>query len=125
MADLPAVRVQEGRVSASVGIDYAGTLQMRELQLRKSRIYKVYIAIFVCFSVKAVHLELVPDLSTEVILAAFDSFVAWRGVPTDVFSDFETNFVGAAKQLRKLINSAESQAQISSRVTSFTEPRLR
>jgi hypothetical protein len=119
MADLPAVRVQEGRAFVSVGVDYAGPLQMRELQLRKSRTYKVYIAIFFCFSVKAVHLELVSDLSTEAFLAAFDRFVAIRrGIPTDVYSDCGTNFVGAAKQLRKLISSAESQTQISSRVNS-------
>lgn len=44
--------------------------------LRKSRTYKIYIAVFVCFSVKAVHFEIVSDLTTNAFLAAFDRFVA-------------------------------------------------
>ena len=99
MADLPATRVQRWRPFARVGVDYAGPLQMRELQLRKSRIFKIYIAVFVCFGVKAVHLEVVSDLSTDAFLAAFGRFVARRGRPSDVYSDCGTNFVGANKQL--------------------------
>lgn len=57
MADMPAARVQECRLFSRVGIDYAGPLQMRDTNLRKTRTYKVYIAVFVCFSVKAAHLE--------------------------------------------------------------------
>lgn len=100
MADLPGPRVQQCRAFTRVGVDYAGPLPMRELRLRKPRTYKVYIAIFVCFAVKAVHLELVTDLSTEAFMAAFDRFVARRGMPSEIFSDCGTNFVGAARQLR-------------------------
>ncbi|XP_022163934.1 uncharacterized protein LOC111029283 [Myzus persicae] len=112
MADLPRSRVRPRRPFESVGVDYAGPLQMRELQLRKSRVFKIYIAVFVCFSTKAVHLEVVSDLSTDAFLAAFDRFVARRGLPSDVFSDCGTNFVGADRQLRSLIHSAEGQAAI-------------
>ncbi|KAF0721556.1 Integrase catalytic domain-containing protein, partial [Aphis craccivora] len=113
MADLPATRVRPKRPFSCVGVDYAGPLQMRELRLRKSRVYKVYIAVFVCFTVKAVHLEVVSDLSTDAFLAAFDRFVARRGLPSDVYSDCGTNFVGANKLLRALIISLEGQAAIS------------
>ncbi|XP_050547993.1 uncharacterized protein LOC126909604 [Daktulosphaira vitifoliae] len=112
MADLPSARVTECQVFRRVGIDYAGPLQMREIRLRKSRTYKVYLAIFVCFTVKAVHLEVVTELSTEAFLAAFDRFVARRGLPAQVFSDCGSNFIGADKQLRDLINSATSQIKI-------------
>lgn len=61
MADLPAARVQQCRAFVRVGIDYAGPLQIRENQLRNSRVCKVYIAIFVCLSIKAVHLEAVTE----------------------------------------------------------------
>jgi len=90
---------------------------MRELQLRKSRTFKIFIAVFVCFSTKAVHLKVVSDLSTDAFLAAFDRFVARRGLPNDVYSDCGTNFVGADKQLRSLINSAEGQVAIVLSVT--------
>jgi len=113
MADLPAARVQQSRPFARVGVDYAGPLQMREVRLRKSRVYKVYIAVFICFSVKAVHLEVVTELSTEAFLAAFDRFVARRGLPSEIFSDCGTNFIGADKQLQLLINSPDGQCAIS------------
>jgi len=84
MTDLPATRMRSQRPFMCVGVDYAGPLQMREHRLRKSREFKIYIAIFVCFAVKAVHLEVVSDLSTDAFLAAFDRFVARRGLPSDI-----------------------------------------
>ncbi|KAF0719706.1 Integrase catalytic domain-containing protein, partial [Aphis craccivora] len=69
MADLPSARVQQCRPFARVGIDFAGPLQLQETRLRKSRLYKVYIAVFVCFTVKATHLEVVTELSTAAFLA--------------------------------------------------------
>ncbi|XP_071036455.1 uncharacterized protein [Parasteatoda tepidariorum] len=44
---------------------------------------------------KAVHLELVSDLSTEAFLASFRRFTARRWLPSDVYSDNATNFKGA------------------------------
>jgi len=112
MADLPDSRVQQRRPFERVGVDYAGPLQIRELSLRKSRVFKIYAAVFVCLCTKAVHLEVVTDLSTDAFLAAFDSFIARRGLPSDVFSDCGTNFVGADRQLLMLIESPDGQAAI-------------
>jgi len=70
--------------------------------------------VFVCLNVKAVHLELVSDLSTSAFLAAFDRFVARRGLPTTIYSDCGTNFVGADRKLRQLINSSAAQPIITS-----------
>lgn len=63
---------------------------------------KAYVALFVCMCTKAVHLELVTDLSTERFLQAFRRFIARRGRSTDVYSDNGTNFVGARNQLKPL-----------------------
>lgn len=57
---------------SKVGLDYTAPIKLYETRLRKSREYKVYIAIFVCMSVKAVHLELVLELVSEAFLAALD-----------------------------------------------------
>jgi len=114
MADLPASRVLQCRPFSKVGIDFAGPLLMKELKLRKTREYKVYISVFVCMTVKAVHLEIVSDLSTPAFLAALDRFVARRGLPSDIYSDCGTNFVGASKQLRKFFADAKVQDHLSS-----------
>jgi len=118
MADLPRSRVTECRPFSRVGIDYAGPLLMKEHRLRKARQYKVYVAVFVCFVVKAVHLEVVSDLSTDAFVAALNRFVARRGLPVDIYSDCGTNFVGAAAQLKKLINHPDNQSRLSATIQS-------
>lgn len=63
---------------------------------------KIYLALFICMSVKAVYLEIVSDLSTDAFLTALDRFVARRGIPFHIYSDCETNYVGATRQLKAL-----------------------
>ncbi|XP_075990233.1 uncharacterized protein LOC142985873 [Anticarsia gemmatalis] len=62
---------------------------------------KGYVAVFVCMATKAIHLELVTDLSTSEFLAALRRMAARRGTPRHMFSDNGTNFVGANNTLQK------------------------
>ncbi|XP_072931757.1 uncharacterized protein [Epargyreus clarus] len=50
---------------------------------------------------KAVHLELVSDLSSSAFLAALRRMVARRGAPQHLYSDNGTNFVGANRMLKE------------------------
>lgn len=59
MAVLPSQRVTECYPFALVGVDYAGPFSVKENCLRKPHQYKMYLAGFVCFKVRAVHLEYV------------------------------------------------------------------
>ncbi|XP_063831252.1 uncharacterized protein LOC135080538 isoform X1 [Ostrinia nubilalis] len=56
-------------------------------------------------TVKAVHLELVTDLTTEAYMAALNRFVARRGKPQSITSDNGTNFVGASNDLQRFLSS--------------------
>jgi len=60
------------------------------------------VGVFVCMSIKAIHLELVSDSSTDGFLAAFQKFISRRGLPEHVYSDNGTNFIGANNQLKKI-----------------------
>ncbi|XP_071580298.1 uncharacterized protein, partial [Temnothorax nylanderi] len=62
---------------------------------------KHYVAVFVCLATKAIHLESVEDYSTDGFLAAFQRFVSRRGLPSDMYSDNGTNFVGADRELQR------------------------
>ncbi|XP_062539093.1 uncharacterized protein LOC134207384 [Armigeres subalbatus] len=67
---------------------------------------------------KAVHLELVSDLSTDAFIAALKRFVARRGKPVALFCDNATNFKGADRQLRELCSQLNHQ-QHHQKVVSF------
>ncbi|XP_060871376.1 uncharacterized protein LOC132945621 [Metopolophium dirhodum] len=117
MADLPSYRVQPHRPFSHVGMDYGGPFFVKEHRRRNAQSVKVYLALFICMSVKAVHLEIVSDLSTEAFLAALDRFVARRGIPSNIYSDCGTNYVGAARQLKTLFRDAKVQDRLSSHLT--------
>ena len=55
--------------------------------------------VFVCFCTKAIHLELVSDLTSEACLAAVRRFFGRRGRLKNIYSDNRTNFVGARKEI--------------------------
>lgn len=104
MGQLPKARVTVSRPFNHVGIDFAGPFSCKCVAHRSVRFYKIYIAFYVCFVTRAVHLEIVSSLSTEAFLASLQRFVARRGIPSNIYSDNATNFVGA----NNLLNLASS-----------------
>lgn len=53
------------------GVDYAGPVIFREGKRRNARNQKAYIAIFVCFAKKGVHIELVSNLTSAAFIGEF------------------------------------------------------
>ncbi|XP_058448983.1 uncharacterized protein LOC131428941 [Malaya genurostris] len=60
---------------------------------------------------KAVHIELVSDLSTEGFIAALRRFCARRGKPISIYCDNATNFTGAERELQSLLKQFLNQQQ--------------
>ncbi|XP_071578771.1 uncharacterized protein [Temnothorax nylanderi] len=104
MGSLPESRVTVSRAFTHCGVDYAGPVILREGKRRNSRNHKAYISVFVCFATKAVHLELVSDLTTDSFIAALKRLISRRGKPERIYSDNATNFVGAQRQIKELYN---------------------
>jgi hypothetical protein len=113
MGQLPEVRVKPSKPFTNTGIDYAGPLYVKQGGKRSKTIVKCYVALFICLSTKAVHLELVSELSTEAYIATLRRFIARRGLCNNIYSDNGTNFVGAEKELKKIISKKESTQRIS------------
>ncbi|XP_075743772.1 uncharacterized protein LOC142802692 [Rhipicephalus microplus] len=105
VAPLPADRVTEGNPFDTVGIDFAGPLICQES--RGAR--KCYIAILTCAVTRAVHLELVSDMSTTAFLLAFKRFVARRGICSTIYSDNALTFKRAAKDLNAMFTLLKSE----------------
>lgn len=100
MGNLPVARVSITKPFCKVGIDYAGPITIRTSTLRNAKQQKAYISVFVCMATKAIHIELVSDLTAEAFLAALKRFVARRGLCTDIYSDCGSNFIGANRTLQ-------------------------
>ncbi|XP_055859209.1 uncharacterized protein LOC129921419 [Episyrphus balteatus] len=107
LGNLPAARVRMARPFSHTGVDYAGPIDIKSWKARGAKILKGYFAVFICLATKAIHLEVVSDLTTQAFLAAFRRFTARRGSCQHVYSDCGTNFVGANNELAKMLNEAK------------------
>ncbi len=110
LGQLPVERITPGSVFDNVGVDYAGPVLIKYGYVRKPKLVKAYICVFVSLSVKAVHLELVTDLTSEAFIACFKRFIARRGLPSLVWSDNGTNFTGAAREIKELYQFLQTQS---------------
>ena len=103
--------VPVGLGHALTGIDFTGPFSIRMSKGRGAKSTKGYLAVFVCMAVRAVHLEVVSDLTTDAFLAAFAQFTARRGVCSKIFSDNGTTFKGAASELSRLFDATSPELQ--------------
>ncbi|XP_055855978.1 uncharacterized protein LOC129919155 [Episyrphus balteatus] len=107
MGSLPAPRVRMSRPFTHTGVDYAGPIEIKAWKGRGAKTFKGYFAIFICLSTKAIHLETVSDLTTQAFLAALRRFTARRGFCAQIYSDCGTNFVGANRELARMLAQAK------------------
>lgn len=109
MGNLPLERVNMvSKPFENCAIDYAGPIRIKSTTLRAGKILKAYIAIFVCMSIKAIHIEPVSNLTAEACIAAIRRFVARRGMIKNIFSDNGTNFIGASNIIMETAEQSAS-----------------
>ncbi|XP_048477681.1 uncharacterized protein LOC119694152 [Plutella xylostella] len=112
MGQLPESRVTPSRPFLHSGVDFAGPINVRMSKGRGNKSYKGYICVFICMATKAIHLEAISDLTAEGFIAGFKRLVARRGHVSDVWSDNGTNFVGASRELHKLVSAENSSVAV-------------
>ena len=79
LGQLPIECLTPDLVFDKVGMDYAGPFYIKYGHVRKPTVVKTYASVFFSLSVKAVHLELVSELTTEAFLACLRRFISRRG----------------------------------------------
>ncbi|GFV91723.1 integrase catalytic domain-containing protein [Trichonephila clavipes] len=87
-APLPEEHVREALVFEITEVDLAGPVHLRDGK-------KAWILLFTCAVYRAIHLELIQSLSTNVFLLGFRRFIARRGRPKLIYSDNGTNLTEA------------------------------
>ncbi|XP_069961860.1 uncharacterized protein [Bactrocera oleae] len=94
------------------GLDYFEPLTVTVRRSTEKR----WVALFTCLTVRAVHLELAHDLSTDSCIIAIRNFVNRRGTPLRIRSDNGKNFVGAdreAKRFKEVFDRVRLQSELS------------
>lgn len=102
MSDLPADRVQIGKPFVHSGVDFAGPFELKVLNREGKQVVRQKSwVVFVCLKTRAIHIDIVTDITSVSFLACFERFIARRGRCERMYSDNGITFVGAAKAIRK------------------------
>lgn len=112
MGNLPISRISEAKAFSTSGVDLCGPLLITLGKTRGAKTFKAWICIFVCFATKAMHIELLSELTSECFLAGLRRFIARRGRCSKLVSDCGTNFVGANKYLQDIFHIASETEKI-------------
>ncbi|XP_063416403.1 uncharacterized protein LOC134698045 [Mytilus trossulus] len=101
MADLPSDRLEPGPPFCNVGIDAFGPWHVVTRKTRGGSAQSNRWAIlFSCLTTRAVHTDVVEEMSSSAFINALRRFVAIRGKVKIFRSDRGTNFVGSTDHLK-------------------------
>ena len=101
MSDLPKERTTPAAPFEFTTLDLFGPYTIRD-GVRRRTSKKAWGVVFSCMASRAVHADIVEDLSTEGFLKTYQRFTALRGHPRKLWSDHGTNFIGAKPILKEL-----------------------
>lgn len=115
MGSLPEDRLTPYvRPFSYTGLDYFGPVTVSIGRRREKR----WVALFTCLTIRAIHLEIAYDLSTDACIVAIRNFINRRGTPTKLRSDNGKNFIGAdriAKQFSEVFDVVRVQDELSNK----------
>ncbi|XP_015767737.1 PREDICTED: uncharacterized protein LOC107346459 [Acropora digitifera] len=111
VAALPDFRVRQSTPFSKVGIDFAGPLFVKT---KTGEMVKSYLALFTCCVTRALHLDLVADLTATTFLRWLRRFAARRGTPSLIISDNAKTFKASAKVVKRLCDNEEVRAHLQS-----------
>ncbi|KAJ0169291.1 hypothetical protein K1T71_015175 [Dendrolimus kikuchii] len=104
MGDLPSARMaHHQRPFTYCGVDLFGPMEVAVGRRRERR----YGVLFTCMTIRAIHIELVSDLSTDAFIMALRRMAARRGWPQYLCSDNGTNLRGADNELKRSVKELD------------------
>ena len=105
MTNLPKHRVNLVKPFNHTGVDYTSHLWVKNES--SDEYVKMYLLIFTCLNVRAVHIEIVPDMTTHSFILAFLRFVNLYGVPSSLYSDNAKTFSAGGDLLQQFMITDE------------------
>ena len=107
MADLPEDRVEPSAPFTYCGVDCFGPFHVKESR----REHKRYGLLFTCMASRAIHIEMLDDMTTDSFSNALRCFIALRGAVSHIRCDRGSNFVGTHHELQ-VSRSSRSTADL-------------
>ena len=105
MAELPKARVEASAPFMFSGMDCFGPFIVKNGRKECKR----YGLIFTCLYSRAVHIEMLPDLSTDSFINALRCFISLRGAVRQLYCDQGTNFVGASNEFKEGLKQCDTK----------------
>lgn len=105
MSDLP-----EDRMETTPPFTYCGIDCFRPLHVKEARKeLKKYGLIFTCMCSRAIHIEMLDDLTTEAFINSLRTFIAIRGNVRQLRCDQGTNYAGAKREFLNAMKDLDQE----------------
>ncbi|XP_023204623.1 uncharacterized protein LOC111611627 [Xiphophorus maculatus] len=105
MADLPCERVEASPPFTYCGVDCFGPFYIKEGRKELKR----YGLLFTCLCSRAVHIELLDDMTSDAFINSLRTLIAIRGNVRQLWSDQGTNFVGARREFLESVKEMDQE----------------
>lgn len=105
MGDLPQDRTETTTPFTYTGIDCFGPIYVKEGRKDLKR----YGLLLPCLCSRAIHLEMIDDMTTDAFINALRAFIAIRGNVRLLRCDHGTNFVGARRAFTELMKGMDQE----------------
>ncbi|XP_027004017.2 uncharacterized protein LOC113643787 [Tachysurus fulvidraco] len=106
MSELPVERCEASAPFTFCGMDCFGPFVIK----KGRKEHKRYGLIFTCLYSRAVHIEMLEDMSTDALINALRCFVSLRGAVSQLRCDQGSNFVGAKNELKEALKQCDTKA---------------
>ena len=103
VTNLPKHRVNLIVPYRHTGVDFTGHLWVENYGQRR----KMYIIIFTCLNTRAVHLDLIPDMSTHSFVSALLRFSNKFGIPSHIYSDNARSFLKGCDVISEVFSCSQ------------------
>ena len=108
MSTLPSDRVQPTPPFTHIGMDAFGPIVVKE---RRSEV-KRWGLLLTCLYSRAVHVEVLNDMTTDSLINALRCFICLRGAVKTIYCDRGINFIGASNELQKALQSMKPESTL-------------
>ena len=81
MTNLPEHRVDWIKPYKHTGLDYTGHIYVHQ----NGKNVEIYLVLFTCLSIRAIHIELLPDIAANKFVLALVQFTNLYGIPSHIY----------------------------------------